>query len=441
MKKIRIIILLIVTQTNYAQVGIGTVLPSISSILDVNSSDKGLLIPRMTTVMRNSIDSPALSLLIFNTDEGNFNFYNGSILGWQEFATVCKSVSAIGEVATNSKTDIAVTDMSIVPPSAGSYSVLFDSQFSTTKIPNYIPEIPAFVGTAQVKTDIETAYNKLNGMVATNPLHVPAMGSNERLTPGVFYFPGAASIAGTLYLDANNDSDAFFVFIINGAFACGASTIIVLENGAKASNVFWVAEGACSVGAASTMKGTIISQAGAGAIGASGTFEGRLLTIVGALTFGSGTAIIPTTAAPISLVDLGTVAKFVMFTGGGDVSATEPAIITGDIGTNSGTIYGFLPITHIGKKYNQISPNEAAIPGHTIYAPNYIPALASFSIYQNGNLIPSSTKSLTSTDSDSSLFLQTIATVQAGQPIEVKWKTDSQFISIFNRTMSILKVK
>jgi len=441
MKKIRIIILVLVTQTNYAQVGIGTVLPNTSSILDVNSTDKGILIPRMTTAQRNLIASPALSLMIFNMDEGVFNFYNGSSLGWQEFATatVCKSVSAIGEVATNSTTDIAV--MSIVPPSAGSYSVLFDSQFSTTKIPTYIPEIPAFLGTAQVKTDLENAYDKLHGMVATKPLHAPAMGTNEILTPGVFVFTGAASIAGTLYLDANNDPNAFFVFIINGAFACGASTIIVLENGAKASNVFWVAEGACSVGAASTMKGTMISHTGAGAIGASGTFEGRLLSMDGALTFGSGTAIIPTTAAPISLVDLGTVAKFVMFTGGGDVSATEPAIITGDIGTNSGTIYGFLPITHIGKKYNQISPNEAAIPGHTIYAPNYIPALASFSIYQNGNLIPSSTKSLTSTDSDSSLFLQTIATVQAGQPIEVKWKTDSQFISIFNRTMSILKVK
>jgi uncharacterized protein (TIGR02145 family) len=50
-----------------------------SAILDVSSSSQGLLIPRMTTTQRNSINSPALSLLIFNTTTNCFEAYvNGS---------------------------------------------------------------------------------------------------------------------------------------------------------------------------------------------------------------------------------------------------------------------------------------------------------------------------------------------------------------------------
>lgn len=46
-----------------------------SAQLDVNSADKGLLIPRMTKAQRDAIANPAQSLLIFNTDEACFNFW------------------------------------------------------------------------------------------------------------------------------------------------------------------------------------------------------------------------------------------------------------------------------------------------------------------------------------------------------------------------------
>ena len=36
-----------------------------SAIADFESSDKGILIPRMTTVERQAIDSPAIGLLVF----------------------------------------------------------------------------------------------------------------------------------------------------------------------------------------------------------------------------------------------------------------------------------------------------------------------------------------------------------------------------------------
>jgi len=56
----------------------GTTTPAASSILEVTSTTKGFLPPRMTTVQRNAIASPASGLVIYNTTSSAFNYYNGS---------------------------------------------------------------------------------------------------------------------------------------------------------------------------------------------------------------------------------------------------------------------------------------------------------------------------------------------------------------------------
>ena len=56
--------------------------PDGSAMLDVQSTDKGMLVPRMTTAQRTAISIPATGLMVFDTDTGSFWFYNGST--WQE---------------------------------------------------------------------------------------------------------------------------------------------------------------------------------------------------------------------------------------------------------------------------------------------------------------------------------------------------------------------
>lgn len=51
-----------------AQVGIGTTSPAASSILDVTSTTKGVLIPRMTAAQRLAIGAPAEGLMVYQTD-------------------------------------------------------------------------------------------------------------------------------------------------------------------------------------------------------------------------------------------------------------------------------------------------------------------------------------------------------------------------------------
>src|SRR5690606_7866254 len=59
--------------------------PDASAILDVNSTNKGLLIPRMTTTERDAINNPVMSLLIFNTDTKCYEGYNADAGAWFAF--------------------------------------------------------------------------------------------------------------------------------------------------------------------------------------------------------------------------------------------------------------------------------------------------------------------------------------------------------------------
>ncbi|MEZ4816571.1 MAG: tail fiber domain-containing protein [Flavobacteriaceae bacterium] len=62
-----------------AQVGINTTTPDPSSELDISSTDGGILIPRMTQADRNLIASPAIGLMIYQTDNTpGFYYYDGS---------------------------------------------------------------------------------------------------------------------------------------------------------------------------------------------------------------------------------------------------------------------------------------------------------------------------------------------------------------------------
>lgn len=58
--------------------GVGTAAPDQSAMIDVASTTKGLLGPRMTTAQRDAISSPALGLEVFNTTTGQKNIWNGS---------------------------------------------------------------------------------------------------------------------------------------------------------------------------------------------------------------------------------------------------------------------------------------------------------------------------------------------------------------------------
>jgi len=63
---------------SYSQVGIGTVTPDKSSMLDVSSTNKGFLYPRLTEVERDGIVNPAKGLTVYNLDEDCLQINSGT---------------------------------------------------------------------------------------------------------------------------------------------------------------------------------------------------------------------------------------------------------------------------------------------------------------------------------------------------------------------------
>jgi Chaperone of endosialidase/Head domain of trimeric autotransporter adhesin len=69
-----------VAQVQAQNVGIGTTTPAYSAALDISSSSKGLLIPRLTVAQKLAIDTPVNGLLVYQTDAApGFYYYNNSL--------------------------------------------------------------------------------------------------------------------------------------------------------------------------------------------------------------------------------------------------------------------------------------------------------------------------------------------------------------------------
>jgi|GEM_PF-2204766 len=81
-KLLTILIAAVCFYPTFSQVGIGTLSPDSSAVLDLQASDKGLLIPRLTQTQRNAISTPVEGLMIYQTDNtAGFYYHNGS--SWQ----------------------------------------------------------------------------------------------------------------------------------------------------------------------------------------------------------------------------------------------------------------------------------------------------------------------------------------------------------------------
>ncbi len=104
-------LLLITYYLSTAQIAINTdgTEPDASAMLDVSSTDKGILIPRMTTAERTAISNPATGLMVYDSDENNFWYYNGS--AWTAVGqSVFTSENGITHTINNSDDFIVGTD-------------------------------------------------------------------------------------------------------------------------------------------------------------------------------------------------------------------------------------------------------------------------------------------------------------------------------------------
>lgn len=198
---------------------------------------------------------------------------------------------------------------------------------------------------AACSTDLLLAYNQLNGMTPT--LFPSALlGNGDTLKSGVYSISGAATLNSNLYLNAEGNPNATFIFQVQGAFSANASAKIKLINAALACNVFWKVEGLVNAASGVSMKGTVIANNAAINLNTGDTLEGRALAINGAVTvdgvliytpIGCGSPVLAGPVAP----NLASTECYALFSSNGQVYNTGVSLVTGDVGTNNGLTTGF----------------------------------------------------------------------------------------------------
>jgi len=357
----------------------------------LNSTVVGLSNVDNTTDMNKPVSTATSAYVLANADRYN-------------------SISAGNEIFTTSTTDVLATGMSFTP-TAGKYIVNFNSEY--TIVPGD--------RTGQAQTDLNAAYLNLMSRTVTNSTHAAGYGAGETLSPGVYYNGGAVTTTGTLTLDAGGNPNAEFVFQIGAAFSTGAGFTIILANGASACNVYFIAEGAIALGANTVMKGMLISNSGAVSLGSLSNVQGNLFSSAGSIGLDASTVNTLTGCTN----NFGTLSNFAIFSKSGIISNAGASSITGNIASNTGTVSGF----------------ESATLNGSIYASGASNATATFSVYQNGELIPFSSRKRKSTINLGEINLQALATISSGGSIEVRWNIDLGTVKMQNRILTVQQVR
>lgn len=122
--------------------GIGTTDPNPSSLLDMVSTSKGLLVPRMTKVQRDAIVSPAIGLLIYQTNVNpGFFYFNGT--AWTAISSqdASKSLNNLTTTAVNVTLQPGADNTIDLGSSAQSWKNLYVDgvgYLGTAKLGNYV---------------------------------------------------------------------------------------------------------------------------------------------------------------------------------------------------------------------------------------------------------------------------------------------------------------
>ena len=197
--------------------------------------------------------------------------------------------------------ELTNTGVSNVTGSVGT-NVGSTTGFDALLVSGTIHEIPD-VTTATCAADLLVVYNYLNLLPHDIELLYPAQfGRGLVLTPHTYLLNAATELTDSVYLNALGNANAVFVIKIKGALSTSTYSKVILINGAKAENVYWMIDGAVSINNYSIFKGTIVCNNGAlGAINTGVDLEGRALLTTGALTTSAVTVIMPTECEPVAI--------------------------------------------------------------------------------------------------------------------------------------------
>jgi hypothetical protein len=213
-----------------------------------------------------------------------------------------------GTAVTDVPTSAITGDVGLSPAAGSNYAGLSPAEVNGTIYatdatgPAGSVNDPALLTTAQ--NDLTTAYVSAAGDLPTTTF---TAGDNQlggqTLVAGVYAFGHASSAnitaANPLVLNGQGDPNSVFVFQASSDLTTASGSVVQLENGAQACNVFWQVSSSATLDSASTFVGTIMALTSA-TLDTGATVQGRVLARNGAVSLDANTITAPTTCATTS---------------------------------------------------------------------------------------------------------------------------------------------
>ena len=258
-----------------------------SAMLDVQSTSKGFLVPRMSTTNRTNISSPATGLLVYDNTVGGFFYWTGS--AWVEISAGALSgsgtvgydaawstTSALGNSNVfNNGTSVGIG--STIPnyklDVAGSIGIANNNNTATNKLylssgdANHYIYSTGTSGNSMFFGEFGGVFNFYNTNSATTQVsfNAGAVSATGAINSGVGYTVGG--LAGTGSYLRGNGTDFVSSAIQAGDIPSGSGNYVQNTTTQQASSNFNISgagtmAGALSVGGAATVTGLVTANAG-----------------------------------------------------------------------------------------------------------------------------------------------------------------------------------
>ncbi len=209
-----------------------------------------------------------------------------------------------GTAVTDVPTSSITGDVGLSPAAGSNYTGLTQLQvtgsiYSTNAAgPAGSVNDPGLLTTA--KNDLTNAFTSANGQPATTSYTTTdnQLGG-KTLTPGVYAFGAAATANLTAASPLVLDGNGVYIFQASSSLVTASGSVVRLEGGAQACNVFWTVGSSATLGSGSTFVGTLMALTSA-TLDSAATVQGRILAQNAAVTLDANTITVPSTCLAIT---------------------------------------------------------------------------------------------------------------------------------------------
>jgi len=184
------------------------------------------------------------------------------------------------------------------------------------------------------KNDATTAFLDAAGRTPDTVVG-PDLGG-QTLVPGVYSGSSSMAITGTLTLDAQGDPNAVFIFQAGSTLITASNSVVALENGAQACNIFWEVGSSLTLGTTSSFSGTVFSLTSS-TLNTGATVAGRIIALNGAVTLDDNLITVPTCAAVLPTTTTTVAATTTSTAVGGTTTSTAGGTTTTTTGGSTST--------------------------------------------------------------------------------------------------------